>query len=232
MAPSELARHFDYRRSVLKTIISSHGEVSGNFVTFIDNHDLNARFHNSQYPDQTKIVLTCLMTIQGVPCIYYGTEQGLDGCAPPDDQRREYVREALWGEQIAFSEQNELYLLIQKLSSLRDQYPALRYGRQYFRPTSTDGIVFEYSSDIGGIMAYSRVLNNTEIVIIVNTNTSQTSQVNVLIDFNLNPVGRDWNVVFSTLNNQPGLISTIQKGDYRVVYVEIAPMEAQILVQV
>jgi hypothetical protein len=38
-------------------------------VTFLDKHDLNSRFHNAQYPDQTKVVLACLMAPQGIPCI-------------------------------------------------------------------------------------------------------------------------------------------------------------------
>jgi glycosidase len=72
--PSELARHFDHRREVLKPVVSSHGEASRYYVTFLDNHDLNERFHTARYPDQTKLALTCLMTMQGIPCLYYGTE--------------------------------------------------------------------------------------------------------------------------------------------------------------
>jgi glycosidase len=232
MSPSELAEHFDYRRSVLKSIVSSHGDVSGHYVTFIDNHDLCSRFHNAQYPDQTKIMLTCLMTIQGIPCIYYGTEQALDGCAPPEDQRREYVRETLWGKPNAFSQQHDLFKLIQKLSSLRNQYPALKYGRQYFRTCSNNGIDFNYSAECGGIIAYSRILNDKEIIVVTNTSTNHQAPVYVLVDKNLNPVRRNWKVIFSTMNNQHGPISTVQKGDYHVVFVSPAPMEAQILVQV
>ena len=67
--PSDLAAHFDYRRETLKHIISSHGDAGRHYVTFLDNHDLNARFHSAQYPGQTTLALTCLMTMQGIPCI-------------------------------------------------------------------------------------------------------------------------------------------------------------------
>jgi glycosidase len=231
MPPSELAAHFDYRRNVLKSIVSSHGEVSGHYVTFIDNHDLNARFHNAQYPDQTKIVITCLMTIQGIPCIYYGTEQGLDGCAPQNDQRREYVREALWGKPNAFSQQHVLFKLIHELSGLREKYPPLKHGRQYFRIVSKNGTDFNYSSDCGGIISFSRILNDKEILVVANTSTGQQTQVYVLVDKSLNPVGSRWNAIFSTQANQPGNITTIQCGDYHTVLVTLAPMEAQILIQ-
>jgi hypothetical protein len=97
--PSELATHFDYRRRVLKTVVSSHGDAGRCHITFLDNHDLNECFHNPTSPGQTRLALTCLMTMQGIPCICYGTEHGLWGRR----DRREYVREALWGHQNAFS---------------------------------------------------------------------------------------------------------------------------------
>ncbi len=69
------------------------------------------------------------MTMLGIPCLYYGMEQGFDGHGNP----REYVREAQWGVQNSFSQNHELYQFIQDLSTLRNEQPALRYGRQYFR---------------------------------------------------------------------------------------------------
>ena len=41
------------------------------YVTFLDNHDLNERFHQPRYVGQTKLALACLMTLQGIPCIYF-----------------------------------------------------------------------------------------------------------------------------------------------------------------
>src|SRR5215212_8998697 len=106
--PSDLANHLDFRRGVLKTIISSHGEASSHYVTFLDNHDLNERFHNPQFVGQTRVALACLMTLLGIPCVYYGTEQGLDG----HGDRREYAREALWGQPSPFSTSHPLYQYI------------------------------------------------------------------------------------------------------------------------
>jgi glycosidase len=231
MPPSELAMHYDYRRTVLKSIVSSHGDVSGDYVTFIDNHDLNSRFNIPLFPDQTKIMLTCLMTIQGIPCIYYGTEQGLDGNAPADDQRREYVREALWSKPDAFSEHHDFYKLIQELSKLRNDYPALKYGRQYFRACSESGTNFNYSSINGGLVSFSRILNDREILVVANTSVEQSIKVYVVVDKNLNPAGNNWKVIFSTNNNSYGLIETVEKTDCHAVMVTLDPMEAQILVQ-
>jgi glycosidase len=126
--PADLASHFDFRRDTLKKVVSSHGEAGGHYVTFLDNHDLNERFHHAGHPEQTKLALTCLMTLQGIPCLYYGTEQGLDGRG----DRREYVREALWGQPNAFATDHTLYQHVRDLSLLRAQQPALRYGDSTF----------------------------------------------------------------------------------------------------
>ncbi|WP_088892431.1 alpha-amylase family glycosyl hydrolase [Leptolyngbya ohadii] len=223
--PSDLANHLDYRRQILRKYASSHGDASGHYITFLDNHDLNERFHNKAFPDQTKLALTCLMTLQGIPCIYYGTEQGLDG----HGDRREYVREALWGRQNAFSPNHELYKHIQELSKLRDEQPALRYGRQYFRKCSGDGMNFSYSPYKGGVIAYSRILNDKELLIVANTSTQQSNSVYVVVDANLNPVGKSWKILFSTQLTPTAPSTSKTHGTFHTVQITLKPMEVQVL---
>ena len=224
-APAALANHFDHRRDVLKHTVSSHGEASRFYITFLDNHDLHERYHVPHYADQTKLALTCLMTLQGIPCVYYGTEQKLNG----HGNRCEYVRQALWGKQDAFSRTSEFYTLIQTLSDLRDDHPALRYGRQYFRPCSGDGMHFGYSPYPGGLLAYSRILNDREILVVANTSTQQTTTALIVVDANLNPVGKPWNVHFSTRQNPAAPLQTTVSGAYHTVQVTLKAMEAQVL---
>jgi glycosidase len=230
MPPAELAAHYIYRREVLKKIISSHGEAGAFYVTFIDNHDIDRRFHNKQFPEQTRLILTCLMTMQGIPCIYQGIDQGFDGSAPDHDRRREYARETMWGKPESFSKQNEFYKLIRKLSGLRDKYPALRYGRQYFRECSGNGVDFGFSSYEGGIISYSRILNDKEMLICANTSTNHNTAVYIVVDENLNPSGRTWKVVFSTGNDSLASIPTTVFNRIHAVKVTLAPMEAKILI--
>ena len=45
-----------------------------------------------KFDDQVTLGLGCLYSLPGIPCLYYGTEQGLHG-----DGNDEAVREALWG---------------------------------------------------------------------------------------------------------------------------------------
>jgi glycosidase len=223
--PADLAVHFDYRRQVLRKIVSSHGDAGRSYVTFLDNHDLNERFHNAQYPEQTKLALTCLMTLQGIPCIYYGTEQGLDGRG----DRREYAREALWGRSGAFTRDHELYGHIRALTRLRAENPALRFGRQYFRECSGNGMDFGYSPDPGGVLAFSRILNDREVLVAANANTLQPAQLHVVVDSSLNAPGKAWRVLFSTHPQPPAPMPTLTHGGRRTLHLKLAPMEAQVL---
>ena len=43
------------------------------------------------------------------------------------------------------------------------------YGRQYFRPLSGVGVHFGISPCSGGVLAFSRVLNDQEVLVVANT---------------------------------------------------------------
>lgn len=190
---------FKMRKEQEENLLSSHGEASRYFVTFLDNHDQKARFnHPLARQEQITLGLSALFCLQGIPCLYYGTEQGLDGTKKSEAGNRlpdlgdnpESVREALWGKDPAFDPDHLLYRLIQELAQLRKNEPALRYGRQYFREVSADGHGFSQSRGRGGILAFSRILNNREILFVANTNPDP--QANpftgfVLVDPDLNP---------------------------------------------
>jgi glycosidase len=223
--PANLAGHFDHRRQVLRKIVSSHGDAGRYYVTFLDNHDLNERFHNVRYPEQTQLALTCLMTLQGIPCIYYGTEQGLDGRG----DRREYVREALWGRASAFANDHAIYRHIRNLTRLRAENPALRFGRQYFRECSGNGVDFGYSPYPGGVLAFSRILNDRELLVAANTSAMQPAQLQVVVDSNLHATGTAWRVLFSTHPQPQAPMPTAAHGALRTLALKLAPMEAQIL---
>jgi glycosidase len=225
MPPSELASHYDYRRSILKNIVSSHGEAGRYYVTFIDNHDLTERFHNPSYPEQTKVALALLMSLQGIPCVYYGTEQGLSG----HGDVREYVREALWGINNAFSENHEIYKAIQELTQLRNENPELRYGRQYFRPCSGNGVDFGYSEYNGGIIAFSRILNNSEVLVVGNTNVNVSQSIFVAVDMNLHSLNKQWKIIYSNHVQPKEPKPTSLQGSCKCTFVTLSPMEVQIL---
>jgi glycosidase len=199
LAPAEIIALFEHRKQVERDIISSHGEASRYFVTFLDNHDQRARFYFSpsdapaRFADQLTLGVGCLFALQGIPCLYYGTEQGLHGSGEQDAA----VREALWGKADAFNREHPFYATIERLAATRHEQPALRYGRQYFRPLSGDGIHFGISTFAEGVLAFSRILNDQELVVVANTDTQAGWTGEVIVDLALNPVGSTYEVLFT-----------------------------------
>lgn len=201
--------------------------------------------------DQKQVVLALagLFGLQGIPCLYYGTEQGLQGCNDSDGNHiysMESIREALWGKEYpAFDQNNSLYKQIQALSNLRMNEPALRYGRLYFRQVSGNNIDFGHSKGPGGILAFSRILADREILILANTSYHNSFSGSVLVDVDLNR--NQSNMIYSYGNmaqpgsNQNPNIRIINQanlyddygnitysGEITAIDVNLNPMEVQI----
>jgi glycosidase len=203
--PTEVTRVFEERKQYQKSHIGYHGEASKFFVTFLDNHDQHERFYYQDEQDITKYDLQvslgvgALFTMQGIPSLYYGTEQGLNGRG----NKLEAVREALWGKgkdkPDKFNKDHAFYQAIQKISLIRETEPALRYGRQYFREISQNNYDFNMSADKGGVMAYSRILNDREILIAINTNANNNWAGDVIVDFALNSASPSWQMLYSNV---------------------------------
>lgn len=90
-------------------------------VSFMDNHDV-ARFLFSANGDKDVLrnALVLLMTEEGIPCLYYGTEQDFEGGNDPAN------REVLWNT--GFSTTGDTFRHFAKLARTRAAYEALRKG--------------------------------------------------------------------------------------------------------
>lgn len=240
--PTEVAAVYALRKQVEEGIVSSHGEAGRFFVTFLDNHDQHARFRYVDpsrpglYDGQVSAALACLLSLQGIPCIYYGTEQGLAGNGLTD----EAVREALWGQPGAFDEESPFYAMLRDIAAVRAKNPALRYGRQYFRPVSGDRRTFGPSSFAPGVLAFSRILNERETVIAANTSLTTSLEVSVLVDARLNPAGTKFISLYSgagsqeicqveTLADAEVIGDGSSRGTVHAVRMHLEPCEARIL---
>ncbi len=95
--------------------------------------------------------LTYLLTEDGIPCIYYGTEQDFTGGNDPAN------RERLWDSNFDVTEvrngQPTTFAWTRRLLAIRRDYSAFRRGTMAFRYT-TDHVAAEPDA---GIMAYERV---------------------------------------------------------------------------
>ena len=243
--PSAVVGMYQNRKNVEADVLSSHGDATRYFVTFLDNHDVKQRIRYvdpakpTEFDDQVTLGLACLYALPGIPCLYYGTEQGLHGAGSDPA-----VREALWGGP-GFDEQSDFYHHIQQIAAVRRQQSALRYGRFYFRPLSGDGKSFGVSGFAQGVLAFSRILNDQEVVVVANTNPSQAQQLDVIVEILLSAEGDVFTVLYSNqaapLAPQPvrfvpqGVV-TVQEvdgstgqGPLHVVRVNLRPMEVQIL---
>ena len=142
--------------------------------------------------------MACLFALQGIPCLYYGTEQGLHGAVDSNGSDGG-VREALWGKDFpdAFDRDHSFFVAIRELSRVRQAQPSLRFGRQYFRPISGNGREFGISPFPGGVIAFSRILSDQEVLVVANTNTEASWEGEVIVDFALNPEGTPYDVLFS-----------------------------------
>ncbi|MCA9709255.1 MAG: alpha-amylase [Myxococcales bacterium] len=95
-------------------------------INFIDNHDVARFLFNlrDRDPDTQRAllhnVLAFITTAQGVPCIYYGTEQGFSGGNDPAN------RERLWDT--GYDTTGATFQWTRRLLALRAAYPALRRG--------------------------------------------------------------------------------------------------------
>jgi glycosidase len=81
-SPADLANVFENRRRIEADVLTSHGEAGAYFVSFPGNHDQPQRFGftgPTQLHDQITLGMGVLASLQGIPCFYYGTEQGLSG---------------------------------------------------------------------------------------------------------------------------------------------------------
>ena len=218
-------------------------------MSFLDNHDQNRRFNDPGTPAaQITLGLAVLFALQGIPCVYYGTEQGLqgtnDGAGHPTLDSNESVREALWGKKpAAFDTSNPYFTDLQAIAQLRAAEPALRYGRLYFRPISGNNTDFGPSSGPGGVIAFSRILGQREILIVANTSFDKPFSGSVLADYDLHAAGERYTIQYSnqgaagsaTVSVNPGRVFDDSGNATSMTIASIpcrlAPMEVHILAQ-
>jgi glycosidase len=207
--PGSVIAMYNARKSIEKDILSSHGDATRYFVTFLDNHDVKERlrhFDAAQQPaldDEVTLGLACLAALPGIPCVYYGTEQGLHGAGSDPA-----VREALWGSP-GFSTASTFYQEIAQILGVRQAEAAIRYGRFYFRQLSGNGTDFGFSSFAPGVLAFSRILNDREVLTVANFSKTASQQLHVAVDSTLSPAGTALGTLYSNKSPTVSAASTV-----------------------
>ena len=183
-----------------------------NVVTMTDDHDQiwrespKARFCSA--PNGQALIgpaLAMNICTMGIPCIYYGTEQGFDGRSDlplrenrhPEDN---FIREAMFGgafgpfgsrDRHCFSEDTVTYNLLRKLVALRTTEIALRHGGQYLcsiAPVTWRPFGLWWSGTAAmqrrahGLVAWMRVYEDQRVLCAINTRCSESVEAWVIIE--------------------------------------------------
>jgi len=84
-----------------------------------------------------------------------------------------------------FDENHPVYRRIAAAAALRSKYPALRCGRQYLRRISFLNKPFDLYGP-GEIVAWSRILDDEELLCVMNANGTESRGADVIVDADLN----------------------------------------------
>ncbi|MDD2306102.1 MAG: glycoside hydrolase family 13 protein [Prolixibacteraceae bacterium] len=143
---------------------------SYNVLTFLDNHDLG-RFNKKEETDlnRYKQGIAFLLTMRGIPQIYYGTEVLMTGTKEEGDGllRKDFPGGWPGDKTNQFTKsgrtdmENEAWDYMQKLLQWRKTNDAV-----------TNGTMIHYAPK-GGIYVYGRIRDNHTVLVILNSATSE-----------------------------------------------------------
>lgn len=146
-------------------------------VTFIENHDGLNRFRVAGVTaERNRLAQALLLTLPGIPCLYYGTEYALQDTEGDIGQDTETGRLMLFrqhgGPTPAEVENSAPFREISQLTALRAKLPELRTGR--FIPLWSDSGA---SDEDDGVFAFARASDDGKSFVIVVANASEKPRV-------------------------------------------------------
>ena len=168
---------------------------------------------------QAAAVVALQLFTLGIPCLYYGTEQGLAGGAEREERKYlanwggedRFLREAMFGpvhprkagragtqndpfdaSEVGFgphgttglhvfNPDHPIYTRIAQLADVRRRFKPVRRGRQYPRPISYLNYPFA-DPGAGQIIAWSRIFDDQEVLIVVNAHGTERRGARVAVD--------------------------------------------------
>ena len=206
--------YFGLFRNSLLVQKDSHVWFKNKIVTLFDDHDQVRKGANKARfcadAAGKKLLLNALalnaMTL-GIPCIYYGTEQGFDGAGDND----RYIRESMFGgafgafrsrDRHCFDDDALVYRELAKILAIRQDKIVLRRGRQYLREISGDGQHFGLphmiDTEIRSVVPWSRIFNDQEMLLTINTDSDQPRTAWVIVDNDLHRTGDRLQCLYAT----------------------------------
>jgi alpha-amylase len=133
-------------------------------VNFMDNHDVTRFLFDKPSLPALWNALAFLFTENGIPCLYYGTEQELYGGNDPTN------RERLWDT--GYRTDGATFKLIQTLIKIRKAYAPLRRGDMQIK-WSTDHVGAEQDA---GMFGFERTDGSKTVLVVLNTHDTKMSE--------------------------------------------------------
>lgn len=183
---------------------------------FLDNHDVARFLWNEPDDSALRIALVHLLTREGLPVLYYGTEQGYDGGNDPAN--REYLQ---WS---GYDRDHPLYRWIRAITRVRAETAPLRRGDiTYVWTTDHTG-----TEQDAGMLAYERRFEGEHAVVVINTSPTQASSTS--FEGETMRVSAPAGTLFrDALPSDAARSYTVQADG--TLLVELGPREAVVLVQ-
>jgi glycosidase len=224
--------YFDLFRDSFALGKDSHTWLRNRVVTGYDDHDQvrkgpwKARFAADDLGQRMALAAIALnVCTLGIPCLYYGSEQRLDGSGGND----RYLREAMFGGAFGpfrsrgghvFDEAGTVYREVARILAVRRATPALRRGRQYLRQISGDGVSFG-PPGLRCLVPWSRLFADGEVVCVVNTDPLLSHTAWVTIDAGLHSPGSALVCRYSTDPAQEGGSVAVEARNGRAVLITV-----------
>jgi glycosidase len=141
-------------------------------ITFIENHDGLNRFRVDGVSERRhELAQAMVMTLPGIPCVYYGAETALHDTRGGIGQDSETGRMTLWkrgaGPSLAEVKKLAPFATMSRLAKARRDHVALRDGE--FRPLWADS---GESTEDDGVFAFARVMPDKSQSVVVVFNAS------------------------------------------------------------
>jgi glycosidase len=189
---AEPADYFSVFRNWILEDLAGHRWYRNQVVTLVDDHDQirkglsKSRFCGEErFRDLAFNVMAVQLTTMGIPCIYYGSEQGFDSGGRPNGSDL-VLRESMFGGRFGsfcsqgrhfFNEDGDLYQALAALIALRKKLLPLRRGRQALHHISGDGVTFGLPHGLGdrmrSLVAWSRLFVDQEVLLALNTDEKE-----------------------------------------------------------
>ncbi|MEH2436055.1 MAG: alpha-amylase family glycosyl hydrolase [Nostoc sp.] len=192
-------------------LAGEYRQIGTYHVSILDDDEMSFRTHKQRFAANSNVPNLCeqvahavgvQLTTPGIPAIYYGTEQAFDGNEGYHDNSIEggsfaedrYIKEAMFGGAFGafqtanchfFDTDHPTYLRIAAIARIRNSHDkigkALRRGHHYLRETSFYDSPFSIPGQ-GELVAWSQVLFDTEVLMVLNTNGLENRGAEVTVD--------------------------------------------------